>query len=189
MSVLTPAAPFRTRDSATRVTPSRLAASVMLRYAGQSAVRIQCQRLLDVRDFRGAGGRLRLRVLRPPAADLWRPTNAVSRCERRQRIYAKPARLVPRGRARSPLRAGAHQALERPVVNRLDAAATSLAWLLKNVTPSSSNTTCRERSFGGLPFWCTLIVARRARPRIDGGYAARRGTLLTSTLREACHAS
>ena len=34
-----------------------------------------------------------------------------------------------------------------------------------------------------------LIVARQARARSRCGYAARRGTLLTSTFREACHAS
>ena len=35
----------------------------------------------------------------------------------------------------------------------------------------------------------TLIVAGRARAQSRCGYAARRGTLLTSTFREACHAS
>ena len=34
-----------------------------------------------------------------------------------------------------------------------------------------------------------LIVARRAQTPESSGYAARRGTLLTSTFREACHAS
>jgi hypothetical protein len=46
-----------------------------------------------------------------------------------------------------------------------------------------------EHPRGAATTGSTPIVARRARPRIDGGYAARRGTLLTSTLREACHAS
>jgi hypothetical protein len=35
----------------------------------------------------------------------------------------------------------------------------------------------------------TLIAERRSRAPNRSGYAARRGTLLTSTVREACHAS